>query len=67
MYSKDDYRSFFAQCKGYIKFKPFLKENGISESSFSKFLKGDVFNYTISIEKLKSLYDSITEFCSKIA
>lgn len=67
MNTKNDFRQFFASCKGYIVFKPFLKENDIAESSFSKFLKDELFNYTISIEKLQGLYDSITAFCEKIA
>ena len=65
--SKDDYYSFFAECKPYIKFNTFLKECGISSSAFSKFLKGKQFYYEISEDKLKRLYDDITEFCNKIA
>lgn len=65
--SKNDYYSFFAQCKRYIKFKPFLDECNISSSAFSKFLKGEQFYYEVSENKLKKLYDSITEFCAKIA
>ena len=63
---KNDYRSFFANVKDYIKFKPFLTLVGINQSAFSRFMKNENFNYEISEEKLKALYECIIEFCEKI-
>lgn len=65
--TKQDYYSYFAQCKPYIKFSKFCKECGISPAAFSKFLKGEMFFYEVSEDKLQSLYDRITEFGNKIA
>jgi len=64
---KNELRSFFASVKGYIVMKPFLKMAGIPESSFSLFMKGEMFDYQISTEKLIKLRDYIVEFCEKIA
>lgn len=64
---KNDLRSFFVSVKGYIYFKPFLAKCGISASAFSKFMKGEVFNYEVAEDKLILLRDSIIEFCEKIA
>jgi len=61
--SKDDYREYFGKLKGFIVFKPFLKDCEIAPSSFSKFLKSDLFNYTMDIEKLEKLEIEIKEFC----
>lgn len=55
-YEKESMRNVFMDIKPYIKFNVFLKRNGINQSSFSKYLKGEQFDYEISIEKLRILY-----------
>jgi hypothetical protein len=64
--TKSDFRSFFASVKRYLKFQPFLKELGINQSAFSKFMKNDLFDYEVSIEKLNLLYIAICDFCDSI-
>ena len=63
---KNDYRSFFANVKSYIKFKPFLDMVGINQSAFSRYLKDEMFNYEVSEEKLQKLYYAIIDFCKNI-
>lgn len=57
--TKNDYRTFFAYCKSYIVFKPFLIECNIPQSNFSRFMKSSEFDYYLSIDKLECLYNSI--------
>lgn len=64
--SKSSYREYFAECRRFLKMKYFLKLSGISESNFCLFMKGDAYDYTVSIEKLDSLKNNIKVFCSEI-
>lgn len=64
---KNELRSFFADVKDYIKFKPFLDMAGINQSAFSRYMKDEMFNYEVSEEKLISLRDYIIEWCAKNA
>lgn len=66
MLTKSDYRSYFARCKKYIKFNSFLKDLGINQSAFSKFMKDDLFDYELSAEKLDLLYCAIIDFTESI-
>lgn len=63
--SKDDYRTFFASCRYFIKINYFLKEFGIKQPSFSCFMKGN--DWSMSIENLEKLYIAVTDACTKIA
>lgn len=67
MCEKDFYRSFFAQCRSQIKFRWFLDQCGINPGAFSRFMKGEMFDYQISVQQLEKLYDMITDFCKNIA
>lgn len=64
---KNELRSFFADVKDYIKFKPFLDMAGINQSAFSRYMKNEMFNYEVSEEKLIALRDYIIEWCAKNA
>lgn len=64
--SKNDFRLFFAEIKPYITFAPFLKSTGIAKSNFSLFMKGESYDYALSLEKLINLRLSIIDFCKKI-
>lgn len=64
---KDDYRSFFAKCKQMLKMKYFLNVADISPVSFSRFMKGTDFNWCLSVEKLKTLHDTVISELEKIA
>ena len=66
MLTKSYYRSYFAKCKKYIKFNSFLKDLGINQSAFSKFMKDDLFAYELSAEKLNLLYCAIIDFTESI-
>ena len=66
MLTKSDYRLYFAKCKKYIKFNQFLKDLNINQSAFSKFMKDDLFDYEISVEKLNLLYCAIIDFSESI-
>lgn len=65
--SKNDYRSFFANVRNVIKIRHFLKIVGIPESTFSLFMRGEEWNYMLSIDRCNTLYDTIMEWCRKIA
>lgn len=58
---KYDYRSYFANVKRYIKLTPLCKECGVSQSALSRFIKGEAYDYVISIESLDKLYKHIRE------
>lgn len=63
---KHSYREYFANVKKYVKMKPFLKEAGITESNFSMFMKGEAYDWCMSVEKLNILKNLIEEFALKI-
>lgn len=63
---KNDLRNVFLTWKPYIKFNPFLKRNNINASSFSKFLKSDLFNYEIDLVKLNDLYMDICDTMDRL-
>lgn len=65
--SKNDFRLFFTEIKPYITFAPFLKSVGIARSNFSLFMKGEAYDYALSLEKLITLRLLIIDFCKKIA
>lgn len=58
---KNSYRKFFANVKQYIKIKYFLDRNNINQSQFSRFMKGQAFDYEMSMNKLELLYTDIME------
>ena len=62
---KNDYRSFFASCRHFIKINYFLKQFNIKQPSFSCFMKGN--DWSMSIENLQLLYNAVCEACEKIA
>lgn len=64
--SKNDYRIFFANVKKYFKLTVFCKENNISLSNFSNFMKGSEYDFLISTSKLNALYESVIKYCEKI-
>lgn len=64
---KEDYRSFFAECKSYLKLNKFCKIAKVSNVNLSRFLKGSQFDWCISLESLDRLYNVITEYAEKIA
>lgn len=53
--NKSSYRSYFGDCKKFIKFKYILENVGVSQTTFSKFMQSDVFDYYISINKLEEI------------
>jgi len=65
--SKDDYRSFFANVKAFLKMSYFLKRNGLAPSTFTLFMKGSDFDYMISLERLNAIYSDICKTLDKIA
>lgn len=62
---KNSYREFFAECLPVIKMRPFLIRNRIDQSAFSRFMKGQMFNYEISLDKLQALKLDIMETVKK--
>lgn len=65
--TKNEYRTFFANVKPFIKLNYFLKRNNLAQSTFSVFMRGEFENYQISIDKLKVLYDDIIQTLDKVA
>lgn len=66
MRSKAYYRSYFAQCKKYVKISVLAKEIGISQSNLSYFMKNSAYDALISIEKLNALEMHISNTLKKI-
>lgn len=64
--SKGDYRSFFASVKHFVKINYFLKLENINQSQFSRFMKGDLFDYEMSLDSLDRLYSSVILELGKI-
>ena len=54
--TKNEFRSFFAQCKPFLKIKYFLNLADISPVNFSRFMKGSEWDYEMSLESLNKLY-----------
>lgn len=63
---KYDYRSYFAECKKYIKLTPLCKECGVSQSALSRFMMGEAYDYVISLESLERLKNHIQDVLIKI-
>lgn len=65
--TKNEFRTFFAGVKPYIKISAFLDQIGIARTTFSLFMRGEAHNYQISLDRLQVLYDAIVNFCENIA
>lgn len=65
--TKNEYRTFFASCKDFLKMRYFLQKVGIASSTFSLFMRGEEMNYIISLDKLHNLYDEVMHAIEKIA
>lgn len=65
--SKNEFRTFFAKCKPFIKMNYFLKRAGITSAAFSLFMRGEEHNYCLSIERLNGLYDDLVQTLEKVA
>lgn len=57
--SKAEYRAYFADVSVFLRMQYFLDKAGIHKSNFSRFMKDQMFDYLISLEKLDSLYQEI--------
>ena len=66
MRSKNEFRSYFAKCKKYVKISVLAKEIGISQSNLSYFMKDSAYDALISIDKLALLENHISETLLKI-
>lgn len=56
---KSDYRQYFNDVKVWVKMNYFLQQCSIDSSNFSRFLKGEPYDYLISLDRLSHLYDLI--------
>lgn len=56
---KETYRFAYRDIMSFIKMNYFLKRNKISQSAFSKFLKGSEYNFLISTDKLGAMWEDI--------
>ena len=65
--SKNDFRTFFASVKPFIKMSFFLRRAGIAPSTFYMFMQSEHQNYQISEERLKALYDDVCRTLANIA
>lgn len=57
--TKQEFRELFQVLSYYLKMNKFLDKAGISPSNFSRFMKSDVYDDLISIDKLNSLLETI--------
>lgn len=65
--TKNDYRTFFAQCKTMLKLNYFCKLVNISPVTLSRFMKGEAWDYEMSLDKCQKLYDAINDTIQNIA
>ena len=65
--TKNEYRAFFAECKPFLKLKNFCELAGVNPVSLSRFMKGQEWDYEMSLQKLNELYIVIHAFCETIA
>lgn len=56
---KCDYRFYFAKIQKFIKLRQIYEPMGIHPSTFSRFMKGEAYDYVISIDKLEMIYDGV--------
>lgn len=63
---KYEYRSYFAECKKYVKLTPLCHECNVSQSALSRFMMGEAYDYVISEDSLKRLYDHMHKVLEKI-
>lgn len=64
---KESYYDFFASCRWFIKFKPLLKQCGISEANFSRFMSGKPeYKILVSEGKLEALYYAVLDCCESV-
>jgi len=59
--SKTEYRSYFASVSDYVKMSYFLRKCNVNHSNFSRFMKGQEYDYLISWDKLDSLYLEVSK------
>ena len=64
--NKSEYRRYFASCMNYVKITKIAKEAGIHVSNMSKFLKGSEYDFLMSEEKCRILYNAINDTLSRI-
>ena len=65
--SKGSYREFFAQCKPAIKLSYFCQIAHVPATTLSMFIKSDAYDYMMSLDACKRLYDAITGYFANIA
>lgn len=57
--TKQDFREIFSVLSYYLKMNKFLEKAKISPSNFSRFMKSEVYDDLISLEKLNNLLEVI--------
>lgn len=65
--TKNDYREFFANVKPFIRFRYFCDKVKISPINLSRFMKGNEWDYEMSLEKCRILYEEIVNTFENIA
>lgn len=61
MLSKSEIRLRLIYISKYLKLSAFAAEFGLNQSTISRFMKSDVFDYMISTEKINEFYNYIVE------
>lgn len=61
MHDKNYYRATFDSIKDIVKLCVCADYAGIPRSSMTQFMKGEMFNYMISLDKLEIMYKYIQE------
>lgn len=65
--TKNDYRTFFANVKPFVKLNYFCKIVHISPVNLSRFLKGSDWDYELSLDRCRILYEEICSTFRNIA
>ena len=61
MYDKKFYRTTLNNYKPYIKITVIAKECGLQQPNLSKFLKGEAYDDSMSLENLDLLYNAVKQ------
>lgn len=63
--SKSWYRSYFAECSEYVKMKAVFRDLDMHPSNFYKFMKGNQYDFFMSIEMLERLRVAVSQAVEK--
>lgn len=62
MYDKNAYRTLLRKYQKYLKLTAFCDLAGVNQTTLSLFMKGEAYDYCLSISKLETLCNCIKQY-----